>query len=53
MSDNKENAINHTTYHLAQVFHTEINEDSRLINARVNALTRQNFPMISLAKGYE
>ena len=32
---------------------TEINEDSRLINARVNALTRQNFPMISLAMGYE
>ena len=35
--------------HFAQAFYTEINEDARLINARVNALTRQ----ISLAKGYE
>ena len=48
-----ENAIDLTTYHLAQIFHTEINEDSRLINAGVHALTRQNIPMISLAKGCE
>ena len=38
-----ENVIDRTTYHLAQVFHTEINEDSRLINAGVHALTRQTF----------
>ena len=39
MSDNiacwKKNAIDHTTYHLAQAFHMEINEESRLINAGV------------------
>ena len=49
----KENAIDRTTYHLAQAFHTEINEDSRLIDAESMHSLGKNFPMISLAKGYE
>ena len=55
MSDNMRKCDwpHHIIIILQQVFHTETNEDSWLINAGVHALTLQNIPMISLVKGCE